>query len=38
MVSYDFHQTPDFISKDFIIPRVVTCFLQFLDIVLVTKY
>ena len=31
MAFYDLHETPDLISKDFSVPRVVTCLLQSLD-------
>ena len=31
IASYDLHETPDLIFKDFSVSRVVICFLQFLD-------
>jgi len=31
MAFYDLHETPDLISKDFSVPKVVICLLQSLD-------
>ena len=38
MASHDLYRALNFISKDSGVPSVVICLLQFLNIVLVTKY
>ena len=38
MASHNLYRVLDFISKDSSVPSVVICLLQFLNIVLVTKY